>query len=823
MIFSISRSVSALVLLLLAPVISVSGLTQAQHQYFSHDDTHFRFTTDAGKYVLQFYNTDILEVSFYPDGISPGSYNESHAVVLQPDFPQVNVSESEDAITLSTKGIQVSYDVPRARFSFYYKNELLLQEHNGFTRNKNRYDDNHAWGEGDYEHVSANGYRVDFRISESEILMGGGARALGMNRRGHRLTLYNRAHYGYENRSELMNYTMPVVLSSKGYAIHFDNPTTGYLDLDSENDHTLGFEAHSGRKTYQIVAGETWEEIVGNYSRLTGLQPLPPRWALGSFSSRFGYRNQQEVLDTIAKFRELDVPVDAVIIDLYWFGQEMLGTMGNLAWDEEMWPDPKQMISDLEADGVKTVLITEPFVLTTSNRWEEAVEANALAVDSLGSPATWDFFFGNTGLIDVFRPEGKEWFWNIYRELMENYGVHGWWGDLGEPEVHPDWVQHYTGSAREVHNVFGHQWAKMVHEGFLNDFPDRRAFNLMRAGYSGSQRYGMIPWTGDVSRNWGGLKPQPEISLQMGLQGLAYMHSDLGGFAWPVEDAELYVRWMQYGVFQPVYRPHAQDDVPSEPVFWDDDTIRLSRDAINLRYKLMPYIYTAAFQNSQSGLPFMRPLFFEEPDNYRLFHVAETYLFGDDLLVTPVLRQGEHEVTVYAPATANWFDFNSGRKFEGGQTHRVRTLRDSIPVFVRGGAIIPKADLVQTLDDYSVSHLNLHWFYDADATEYSTALFHDDGETREAFERGMYEKLHLETATSYDDRFMSLLLTRETGDNFKASFSDITLHIRGMMQAPQTILLDGSPVEFEHDSASGIITVERFSMSNEEHEIQIQL
>jgi len=820
MIFSTSRMLSALVLLVLTTLITTA---HAQHISFSQDENNFRFSTESGEYVLQFYNSDILEVSFYPEGISPGSYAESHAVVLQPESPSVHVNEQDDAITLNTSGIQVYYDVHRGRFSFFYKDELLLREQGGFTQNKNRYDDEHAWGEGDYEHVSADGYRVDFRISESEILMGGGARALGMNRRGHRLTLYNRAHYGYENRSELMNFTLPVVLSSKGYALHFDNPTTGYLDLDSGNDHTLGFEAHSGRQTYQLIAGERWEEIVGNYSRLTGLQPLPPRWALGNFSSRFGYRNQQEVLDTIAKFRELEVPVDAIIIDLYWFGQEMMGTMGNLAWDEEMWPDPKQMIADLEADGVKTVLITEPFVLTTSNRWDEAVEAGALAVDSLGNPATWDFFFGNTGLIDVFKPEGKEWFWNIYRNKMETYGVHGWWGDLGEPEVHPDWVQHHTGSAREVHNIYGHQWARMVHEGFLNDFPDRRAFNLMRAGYSGSQRYGMIPWTGDVSRNWGGLRPQPEISIQMGLQGLAYMHSDLGGFAWPVEDAELYVRWMQYGVFQPVYRPHAQEDVPSEPVFWDEETIDLSREAINLRYRLMPYLYTAAFQNAQSGLPFMRPLFFEEPDNYRIFHVAETYLFGDDFLVAPVLRQGEKEVTLYAPNTANWFDFITGKKYEGGQTYQVRTVRDSIPVFVRGGAIIPMADLVQSLDNYDVDHLELHWFYDADATEYRTTVYHDDGETRESFVRGMFEKLHLETASSYDDRYMSLLFTRETGDNFDASFSDISLHIRNFSSAPQLIMLDGTPVEFEHDASTGIITVDRFQLSGNEHEIQIQL
>ncbi len=418
------------------------------------------------------------------------------------------------------------------QLSFYYNGKKLTEERYGFRS-------------------SEDGFEVDFNITETEILLGGGARALGMDRRGHRLQLYNRAHYGYETRSELMNYTIPMVLSSNLYAIHFDNPTTGWLDLDSQFNNTLSFEAISGRKSYQVIAGDRWEKIIENYTRLTGFQPLPPRWALGNFSSRFGYRSQEEVLKTAETFREEDVPLDAIILDLFWFGKEVTGTMGNIAFDRDSFPEPELMIDQLEEMGVKTVLITEPFVLTTSNRWDEAVEHEVLATDSLGNPATYDFFFGNTGLIDVFKPEARDWFWNIYQELIE-MGVHGWWGDLGEPEVHPEWVQHETGSANEVHNIYGHEWAKLVHEGYRENYPNVRPFNLMRAGYSGSQRFGLIPWSGDVNRTWGGLQSQPEISLQMGLQGLAYMHSDLGGFAGNLVDDEKYVRWMQYGVFQPI-------------------------------------------------------------------------------------------------------------------------------------------------------------------------------------------------------------------------------------------------------------------------------
>jgi alpha-glucosidase (family GH31 glycosyl hydrolase) len=666
--------------------------------------------------------------------------------------------------------------------------------------------------------------------------MGGGARALGMNRRGHRLELYNRAHYGYETRSELMNFTVPLVLSSRKYALHFDNPTTGFLDLDSQFSNTIGFEAHSGRKSYQLVAGEDWEAIMLNYTALTGRQPLPPLWALGNFASRFGYRSQQEVIETVQAFRDENIPVDAAIIDLYWFGQKMKGTMGNLAFEPETFPQPAEMVDQLEEMDARTVLITEPFVLTTSGRWEEAVEAEAITVNQEGEPATYDFFFGNTGLIDVFKPEGREWFWGIYEHLVDTYGIHGWWGDLGEPEVHPDELQHHTGSAREVHNIYGHEWAKMVFEGYEEHYPDVRPFNLMRAGYSGSQRFGIIPWSGDVSRSWGGLKPQPQISLQMGLQGLGYMHSDLGGFAWPNEDDELYVRWMQYGVFQPIYRPHAQDDVPSEPVFRSERAKNLSRTAIELRYRLLPYIYTMAFQNAQTGLPLMRPLFFEEPDNHEMYLVSESYLFGDDMLVAPVLRPEVQQRPVHFPATADWYDFYTGKRYEGGTYQQVRTHAERIPTFVRGGAIIPMADLVQSTMQYDVQHLSLHYFYDeqAAAEPYHTRIYHDDGITPDAHARGEYEMLHVLSEAYYDDAMRSenpgegptgiiLNLERETGPEFKeAGFSAFTLHLRNMPQAPAQILLDGQPLSFQHDAEAARVVIDRFEL-DEKDEVQLDI
>lgn len=716
--------------------------------------------TNDGSYQLKLYSAKIVETAFIPNG---KVYNpNSHAVVLEPENLEFKVTEKENAIQLKTSGISVEIRKNPFQILYFYKNKPLISERKGYVKTE------------EFE-------TLDFNLTADEILYGGGARALGMNRRGNRLQLYNRAHYGYETRSELMNFTMPLVYSSNLYAVHFDNAPIGYLDLDSKKDNSLTYETISGRKTYQVVAGDTWKDLINQYTSLTGKQPMIPRWALGNFSSRFGYHSQQETINTIDKFQEDEIPVDAIILDLYWFGKELKGTMGNFDFLIDSFPDPKKMIADLTKKGVKTILITEPFVLTTSSKWNEAVERDILGKTKEGKPYAYDFYFGNTGIIDIFKPEGKAWFWNVYKKFAD-YGVAGWWGDLGEPEVHPSDLQHATGSADEVHNIYGHNWAKLVFEGYQKDFPNQRPFILMRAGYSGSQHYGLIPWSGDVSRSWGGLQSQPEIALQMGMQGMGYMHSDLGGFAGANLDDELYTRWLQYGVFQPIYRPHAQEDVPSEPVFREPKTKALAKKSIELRYSLLPYNYTLVFDNNQKGTPLMRPLFFENA-NVTSFTNDKTYLWGDSFLVSPVVQSGLKEQAVYFPENSNWFNFYTDEKVAGGQTKSVSLNEESIPVYVRGGAFIPRIQPIQNTGLYHLKSFDLHFYFDETVKESEGYLYNDDGETPNAFEKGRYEMLKFES--EFKNNRLDIEIEQKLGSNFEFSSKEIKLIVHNIVSKPK--------------------------------------
>lgn len=759
------RQLFYIALLLCSAVVSAQGSRTYIGSEFFGD--RLEIITGDGRYTITPYSENIIQTAFIPNGESYST--ESHAVVMQPEKVKAKFKNKKDKLTYKTAGVEVVVEKSPFRISYYYDNKLLLSEKEGYIKK----DTTEA---------------IRFNLSADEVLYGGGARALGMNRRGNRLQLYNRAHYGYGDRSELLNFTMPLVLSSKIYAVHFDNAPIGWLDLDSKKDNTLEYETLNGRKVYQVIAAPDWYKLMESYTGLTGRQPMPPRWALGNFASRFGYHTEAEVRDVVKRFREEKIPLDAVVLDLYWFGADIKGTMGNLEFLKDSFPNPEKMIADLKKSNVKTVLITEPFVLSTSSRWQEAVDKNILATDENGIPYTYEFYFGNTGIIDLWKPNARKWFWDVYKRYID-MGVAGWWGDLGEPEVHPSYVQHAGGRmADEVHNIYGHEWAKLVYDGYRDDFPSQRPFILMRAGYSGSQRFGMIPWSGDVGRSWGGLQSQPEIALQMGIQGMGYMHSDLGGFAGDNIDDELYVRWLQYGVFQPVFRPHAQESVPAEAVFRKPEVKALAKEAIELRYRMLPYNYTLSFLNHTKGYPLMRPLFFTEPESKTAQTAGDEYLWGDDILVAPVAEQGVTQRKVYFPKGSNWY---RDGWYEGGTTQMVEAEGDAILYFYRGGSFVTQAGGdMQSTEEYDAKSLMVHYTLDPAVKNSEGVFYHDDGKTPNAYEEGRYELI--EYKSEIKGRELIITVSSKPGKNNVAVNRRFTFFIHEML--PDSVSVRSVPL-----------------------------
>jgi oligosaccharide 4-alpha-D-glucosyltransferase len=776
-----------------------------QSNYLSHNlkDQSLVINTTQGELTLSAYSDNAIETSYqYVNKSNKAAFLPSFAIKEHANKQHFSVSETPEQLVLSTGKLNAVINKSPINISYYQDEKLLVSEATGFFTGTTIEDETQHKIQG-----------FQFNLSENEKLLGGGERVLGMDRRGHRMPLYNRAHYGYETQSNQMNFSLPAVFSSNKYILLFDNSAKGWMDLGKSDPNIMQFEAVSGRMSYLIFAGETYPELIKNYVEVTGKQPMPPRWALGNFASRFGYRSEQEVRDTVNKFIELDFPLDAVILDLYWFGKDIKGHMGNLDWDKEAFPTPTKMISDIKKQGINTILITEPFVLTSSNKWADAERSEALAKNTKGEAKRFDFYFGNTGLVDVFSDKGKNWFNDIYNTLYQQ-GITGWWGDLGEPEVHPSDTLHTLSDGKVVngdaiHNVYGHQWAKMVFENQLSLAPKERPFILMRSGFAGSQRYGMIPWTGDVNRTWGGLKPQVELSLQMGLLGMGYTHSDLGGFAGgDTFNKEMYIRWLQYGVFQPIYRPHAQDNIAPEVVFHDKETQNILRKFIKLRYNLLPYNYTLAYQNSTTGMPLMRPLFFEDEDNLSLMNNAKSYLWGDAFLVTPIVEADIKEVLIPLP-NGVWFDYFTDKKYQGEQTIALATNLESLPVLVRAGAFIPMVNDIQSTKDYDSNQLTLHYYADKSVNRSEGKMYEDDGKNFQSLSQNQHEVLHFTAKhNGQNSREENITFTfNQTGEGYPnmPKKREISLVIHHWLKLPKHITIAGNTIQIGSNTAKSTI------------------
>lgn len=770
---------------LLAVVLFSSLVQAAEYQSHRIEGNALVILTNEGEVSLTAYSEHAFEVFYQPKNIKQ---LPSFALSDSQNTVVLNLKNTLNTLELSTGKLTAVIDKSPLNIRYYQGKTLLIEEEVGL-----------------FVQDTLRGFR--FKLQDNEKLMGGGQRVLGMDRRGHRFPLYNKADYGYTTQSSQMYFGLSAVLSNRQYALIFDNSASGYMDLGHTESDIMQFEAVGGRTAYVVVAGSDYPTVINNFVEITGKQPLPPRWALGNFASRFGYKTEQQTRETVQGFIDQDFPLDAVVLDLYWFGNDIKGFMGNLDWDKQTFPTPQKMMADFKTKGVKTVLITEPFILSSSDKWQEAVDNQVLAKNFAGEPRRFDFYFGNTGLIDVFDDKASDWFNGIYTDLFKQ-GVAGWWGDLGEPEVHPaDSIHNIDGlqvTADEIHNAYGHMWAKRVYENQLAIAPNQRPFIMMRSGFVGSQRYGMIPWTGDVSRSWGGLKPQVELSLQMSLLGLAYTHSDLGGFAGgETFDQELYIRWLQYGVFQPVFRPHAQDNIAPEPIFHDKQTKDILREYVKLRYAMLPYNYSLVYENSLTGMPLMRPVFFEDESNDDLINIKDSYFWGNAFLVKPITEPNLEAVSINLPKGV-WFDYWTDKRYDGGLTIQLATQLDRLPVMVRAGAFIPMVEPVQSTDDYTTQTLNLHYYADPTIKSSSGTMYDDDGIDPNAIKNQAFEKLTF--TAEHKKSQLNISLKRQGQYGSMPASRELTLLVHNWSRSAKTILIDGKSIELVEDKQTFVDT-----------------
>lgn len=639
-------------------------------------------------------------------------------------------------------------------------------------------------------------------IGQPGTWRGGGERGHSIAMSGDTLVMYNRQNYGYtgsDPRIKQMNITMPVVLSDRGFALVFDDYAASELILGNP----VRYITESDKPvSYYYVYGSTPAELTNNLTELTGRQPLPPMWSLGYITSKYGYRTQSETEGTVDTLKQAGYPLDGIVLDLYWYGKEE--DMGRLAWDKDQWPDAKGMLASLKDRGVNTVAISQPYVIRDGRgaaNYDSLAAAGALLRDASGAVQPVEIWVGKGAMFDVSSPLDRQWLTERYRQLTD-MGMGGWWGDLGEPEVHPESGVHANGlPARLYHNKYGNDWSEIIANLYASKYPDRRLMTLMRGGTTGLQRFSVFPWSTDVSRSWGGLEPQIRIMLNSGLSGLGYMASDLGGFAVGDEAymPELYLRWLQLGLFSPVFRTHGTKFAePYHYPMYEKELLQLVKD----RYRWLPYNYTLAYENSTKGWPLVRPLDFHG-DKGR--DTGDEFLWGRDVLVAPVLTEGARSRNVYLPGGSRWIDMNNTASvYAGGSTAAAYPAPlGTLPVFVRAGAFIPTAEYaMDNTGDYRADRFTINYYPLPDVKSGYT-LFDDNRITPGTIERGQYRLIHFEGKDSA--KKTSIRLTSEGTYPGAPATVELQFRVNCQTTAPRTVKAGKETLQYRYDPKTRLL------------------
>lgn len=645
-------------------------------------------------------------------------------------------------------------------------------------------------------------------LRSDEQFYGLGEKSGPLNRRGRSYTMWNSDRPCYSISEDPLYKSIPFFMSSYNYGIFLDNTYKTQFDFGEQSNDYYSFEAPDGPFIYYFIHGKDYKQILSRYIDLTGKPILPPKWAFGFAQSRGLYTKEAQALEIAAEFRRRQIPCDIIYQDIGWTQH-----LQDFEWREGNYSNPEQMLTTLREQGFRVILSQDPVISQNNRRqWAEA-DSLGFFVRDVRTGTTYDMpwpWGGNCGVVDFTLPAVADW-WGAYQQKPLDAGAAGFWTDMGEPawsneeDLDRLHMQHHIGMHDEVHNIYGLTWDKVVKEQFEQRNPNRRVFQMTRAAYAGLQRY-TFGWSGDsgnggdVTEGWPQLRNQVAIGISAGLGGIPFWTTDISGYCGDITDheamSELYTRWMQFGIFNPLSRAHHEGDNAVEPWQFGERAERHSRSAIELKYRLFPYLYSYAREAHDSGLPLLRGLFMEYPHDEQALAIDDQFLFGEELLVAPVLRKGERVRRLYLPE-GEWYDFHDPRQtYFGGETIAYRAPLSVIPLFVKKGSIIPMMPVMQYIHERSDYPLWVHIYphYEEESARFE--LYEDEGEDLGYLENVASRTLF--TCTTLPDGYRMEITPHDNG--FRQSDRRnliLTFHLE---EQPSRVTINGMKVKKQQET-----------------------
>lgn len=575
-------------------------------------------------------------------------------------------------------------------------------------------------------------------LQKDEAFFGLGDKPCQLNLKGKRLQLWGSDTYGYGKDTDPIYKNIPFFLGlhdNIGYGIFLDNTFRSFFDFGHERKSAYSFWAHGGEMNYYFIYGPELVKVCETFVHMTGKPELPPMWALGYQQSKWSYYPESKVRKLAQDFRDHRVPCDVIHIDIdYMEGYRCF------TWSKNNFPNPKQLISDLSDQGFKTVVIIDPGIKEDRNYWvyQQGIENDHFCKRTDGPLMRGSVWPGICVFPDFTNPKAREWWSGLFEGLIDD-GVRGIWNDMNEPAVFeegtfPDDVRHdfdgHPCSHRKAHNVYGMQMARATNNGIKRLLKPHRPFTITRSAYAGTQRYAAV-WTGDNVANWEHLTIANIQCQRLSTSGISFAGSDVGGFVEKPE-GELYTRWIQMAVFHPFFRTHTSGDHgDKEPWTFGPDYEGIIRKFIELRYRLLPYIYTTFWQYVRYGTPMLKSSFLVNQHDEEAYNRQEEFFMGDHLMICPISQPNADGRWLYLPK-GTWYHYWDDTPYTDGGEVWIGADLNHIPLFVRAGAIIPHYPVQQFVGEKTIEILTLHVYYNTEPTK--SVLYEDAGDGYEYLE-----------------------------------------------------------------------------------------
>lgn len=674
---------------------------------------------------LECFSSSIIRVKKYPLGQMPEK--QSLSVTMQPEKVKYKIQEVDNQVILTTSELTVSLDIVQNQVCFVTKDGKVLLAEKPSSTGFISFNDA---GNSTYQ------IRQTFLLDNDEAIYG-----LGQHQQG-KMNQRNQTLFLQQANTEIC---IPLVHSIKGYALFWDNysPTTF-----TDNAQGMTFDSEVGDLCdYYFVYGGGADKVVAGLRELTGQAPMFPLWTFGFWQSRERYVSQDELVSVVAKYRDLKVPLDGIIQDWRYWGEDHKD-WNAVEFRNPKFPDPKKMMEEVHHLNAHAIISVWPSFGPATGIYADLKALNKLMVH--------ETFPQDNGVkvYDTYDPVARDIYWKYMNKNMFSIGMDGWWLDATEPEHSPAKegdldFQTYLGSFRKVRNAFPLVSVGGVYDHQRQEASDKRVFILTRSAFAGQQRYAAQAWSGDVVSDWDVLRNQIPAALNISLTGIPYWNSDIGGFfsgrKFPegVKDPafhELYVRWMQFAAFTGMMRSHGTNTpreifMFGECGYWAFDA---QEKMINLRYRLLPYVYSTSWEVTSNGESLMRALFSDFPKDKKVIDIGDEYMFGKSILVAPV-TSGVRRRSLYLPEGTQWIDFWTGEMQKGGQEISREAPIDIIPLYVKAGSIVPVGPSVQFATEKLWDDLQVRIYPGADG---EFTLYEDENDNYN-YEKGKYTTVRM--------------------------------------------------------------------------------